>query len=156
MNRDHFRPHQAHAENVRRLAFDILRAHVDAALQAEQGAGEGRGHAVLAGAGFGDNFRFAHPFRQQSLAEHLVSFMRAAVQQVFTFQIQRRAGAFSEVAAFGQRRRTTGVVFQQVGKFGLECRIFLRADERVFQLAQGGHQDLRNVHSAEFAKVGVQ
>ena len=54
---------------------------------------------MLTGAGFGDNFRFAHPFRQQSLAEHLVSFMRTAEQQVFTFQIQRRAGAFSEVSA---------------------------------------------------------
>ena len=156
MYRDYFRTHQAHAENVRRLAFDVLSAHIDTALQAEQGAGERRGHAVLAGAGFGDNFRFAHPFRQQRLAEHLVGFMRAAVQQVFTLEIQRGTGAFGKVTAFGQRRRATGVVFQQVGKFSLECRVFLRADERFFQLAQGGHQDLRNVHPAEFAKVGVQ
>lgn len=81
--------------------------------------------------------------------------MRAAVQQVFTFQIQRRAGAFSEVAAFGQRRRTTGVVFSRSVN-SARMPDLLRADERVFQLAQGGHQDLRNVHSAEFAKVGVQ
>ncbi|SBM01566.1 Uncharacterised protein [Klebsiella oxytoca] len=41
MYRDHFRTHQAHAEDVRRLAFDIFGAHIDAALQAEQGAGKG-------------------------------------------------------------------------------------------------------------------
>ena len=43
-----------------RLAFDIVRAHVDDAFQAELGADRGRGHAVLAGAGFGDDAGLAH------------------------------------------------------------------------------------------------
>ncbi|SBM01541.1 Uncharacterised protein [Klebsiella oxytoca] len=111
---------------------------------------------MLTGAGFGDNFRFAHAFCQQRLAEHLVSFVCAAVQQIFPLQIQGRARTFGEVTALGQRRRATGVVFKQVAKFGLECRIFLRADEGFFQLAQGRHQDLRNVHPAEFAEIGIQ
>ena len=53
-------------------------------------------------------------------------------------------------------RRTTGVVFQQVGEFRLKGRVLLRADKGFFQLAQGGHQDLRHIHAAEFAEVGVQ
>ena len=35
---------------------------------------------MLTGTGFGDDFGFTHPLRQQSLTEYLVGFMRAAVQ----------------------------------------------------------------------------
>ena len=111
---------------------------------------------MLTGAGLGDNFSFAHPFGQQGLAQHLVGFVRAAVQQIFAFQIQGGAGAIGQIPAFGQGRRTTGVVFQQVGEFRLKGRVLLRADKGFFQLAQGGHQDLRHIHAAEFAEVGVQ
>ena len=156
VHRDHFRPHQTHTEHVRRLAFHVFRPHIDAALQAEQGAGEGRGHAVLARAGFGDNFGFTHTFGEQSLAKHLISFMRAAVQQIFTFKVERGSGAFGQVAAFGQCRRTTGVVFQQVSKLRLKRRIFLRAHERFFQLAQRGHQDLWDVHPTKLTKIRVK
>ena len=62
MHWNDLRTHQAHAEDVRRLALDVFGAHIDAAFQTEQGAGQRRGDAVLAGAGFGDNFRFAHTF----------------------------------------------------------------------------------------------
>ncbi len=111
---------------------------------------------MLTRTGFGDDFGFAHTLRKQRLTQHLVSFMRAAVQQVFTLQIQRGFGAFRQVAAFGQRGRTTGVIFQQVGKFSLKRRVFLRADKRFFQLAQRGHQDLRDVHPAELTKIRVK
>ncbi len=68
---------------------------------------------MLAGAGLGDNFGFTHPFGQQGLAQHLVGFVRAAVQQIFAFQIQGGAGAIGQIPAFGQGRRTTGVVFSR-------------------------------------------
>ena len=99
MHRDHFGPHQAHTKDVWRLTFNIFRPHVNAALQAQQRAGQRRGHAVLTGAGFGNNFGFAHPFCQQRLAEHLISLMRAAVQQIFTFEIQGSARTLRQVTA---------------------------------------------------------
>ena len=156
VHRDHFCSHQTHTEDVRRLTLNVFCSHIDAAFQTEQGAGKRRGHAVLTRTGFGDDFGFAHTLRKQRLTQHLVSFMRAAVQQVFTLQIQRGFGAFRQVAAFGQRGRTTGVIFQQVGKFSLKRRVFLRADKRFFQLAQRGHQDLRDVHPAELTKIRVK
>ncbi len=55
MHRDHFRAHQPHAEDVRRLALNVFGAHIDAAFQAEQRAGQRRRDAVLAGAGFRDD-----------------------------------------------------------------------------------------------------
>ena len=156
MHRDHFCTHQTHTEDVRRLTLNVFRPHIDAAFQAEQGAGERRGHAVLACAGFGDDFGFAHTLRKQRLAQHLVSLVRAAVQQVFTLKIQRSFRAFRQIAAFGQGRWAACIVFQQVGKFRLKCRILLRAHKRFFQLAQRGHQDLRDVHPAELTKIRVK
>ena len=44
-------------------------AHVDHALHAEQGGGGGGGHAVLAGAGLGDEPVLPHPSGQQALAD---------------------------------------------------------------------------------------
>ncbi|MNE52560.1 hypothetical protein D3C80_1472350 [compost metagenome] len=77
------------------------------------------------------------------------------MQQVFTLEVQRGIGAFGQVATFGQRRRAARVVFQQVGEFGLESRILLGANKRFFELAQGRHQNLRNVHTTELAEIRI-
>lgn len=79
---------------------------------------------MLTGTGFGDDFGFTHPLRQQSLAEHLVSFMRAAVQQIFALEIQRGVSASRNVLAFGECGWTPGIVFQQVVELSLKFRIF--------------------------------
>ena len=156
MHRDHLGAHQSHAEDVRRLAFNIFRAHIDAALHTEQRTRQRRGDAVLARTGFGDDFIFAHAFRQQRLTQHLIGFVRAAVQQIFALQVEARFRAFRQVAAQRQRRRASRIVFQQVGEFRLKRRIFLRLDKGRFQLVQRRHQDLRHVHAAKVAKIGVQ
>ena len=51
---------QPHAGDVERLPAGVLLAHVDDALEAEQGGGGRGGDAVLAGAGLGDHPRLAH------------------------------------------------------------------------------------------------
>ena len=78
---------QLHAEDVGPLAADVLLAHVDDALQAEAGTGGGGGHAVLAGAGLGDDAVLAHPQREQGLAERVVDLVRAGVVEVLALQI---------------------------------------------------------------------
>ena len=80
MHRNDFRAHQPHAEHIRRLTFHVFCPHIYPAFQAEQRTGQCCRHAVLTGSGFGNNFRFSHPFCQQCLAEHLVGFMCTAVQ----------------------------------------------------------------------------
>ena len=82
--------------------------------------------------------------------------MRAAVQQIFTLQVQRGMGSGSDVLTFGQRSGTSRIVLQQVGKLGLKLGIFLRTDKRVFQLTQSRHQDLRHIHATEFTKIGIE
>lgn len=75
--------------------------------------------------------------------------MRAAVQQIFTLEIQRGVRPGCNVLAFGQRGWTPGIVFQQVVELSLKFRIFLRTDKSFFQLAQSRHQDLWHVHAAK-------
>ena len=59
---------QAHARDVERLALGVDLAHVDRALEAEQGRRGGGRHAVLAGAGLGDHARLAEALGEQRLA----------------------------------------------------------------------------------------
>ena len=58
------RPQGLHPENVRRLALDVLDAHVDDAWDVQQGARRGRGHTVHAGTGLGDDPALAQAPRQ--------------------------------------------------------------------------------------------
>jgi len=51
------RAHQLHALDVEVLAARVLDAHVDGAGEAEARGGGGRGDAVLAGPGLGDDAR---------------------------------------------------------------------------------------------------
>jgi hypothetical protein len=47
----------------------------------------GRRHAVLAGAGFGNNPALSHAFREQDLAKRVVDLVRAGVEQILALQI---------------------------------------------------------------------
>ena len=82
------RSQNLHAGHIGRLLFDVHRTHVDVALQPEVGGRRGKGHAVLAGAGFGDDFLLAHVFGQKRLAHAVVQLMGAGVVQVLPLDIQ--------------------------------------------------------------------
>ncbi len=109
---DHFRAQQAHARNVEPLPLHVFRAHVNDALQAEARRHGGRGHAVLARAGLGDDAALAHAHREQRLAEAVVDLVRAGVQQVFALDVNARAaemfasGARQIAAAWAGRRNS--------------------------------------------------
>ena len=66
------RTKKLHAHYVEGLALDILLAHVDHALETEAGACGGRSHAVLAGAGFGDNAGLVHALGEENFAPSAV------------------------------------------------------------------------------------
>ena len=72
---------QPHAEDVQRLPRHVLGAHVDVALEPEQRAGGRRRHAVLSGAGLGDDAPLAHALGEQRLAERVVDLVRAGVRR---------------------------------------------------------------------------
>ena len=82
---------QLHAEDVGRLPLDIGRAHVDHAGIAEARSNGGRGNAVLAGAGFGDDAGLAHPLGEQDLTEAIVDLVRAGVVELVALEVDLRA-----------------------------------------------------------------
>ena len=105
-HRHHLGAHQPHPEDVELLPRDVVRAHVDARLEAEQRAGHGGGDAVLAGAGLGDQPGLAHAPREQRLRQHLVGLVRAAVEQVLALEVDARLA----------RRRDCGSSVSGVGR----------------------------------------
>ncbi len=86
-HRMHLGPQKPHAEHVRRLPLDIVRAHVDHAFQPELGADRRGGDAVLAGPGLGDDPGLAHAAGQDDLAQHVVDLVRAGMVQLVALHV---------------------------------------------------------------------
>nr|GFD30312.1 hypothetical protein [Tanacetum cinerariifolium] len=73
------------------------------ALQAHEGAHGGRGHAVLARAGFGHNAPLAQALGHQYLADGVVNLVRAGVAQVLALEVD--GGVVLGRQALGQKQR---------------------------------------------------
>ncbi len=140
-DRDDGGPEQLHPGHVQGLAAAVLGAHVDDAFEAEQRGGGGAGHAVLAGAGLGDDAGLAHALGQERLAQHVVDLVRAGVVQVFALEEDPDSpGVLGETLGLGQERGPAGVVLVQVGDLRGELGIGLGLLEGVLELVQGRDQ----------------
>src|SRR5262249_27907526 len=96
------------------LALDVLGAHVDFALEAEQRRRRGRGHAVLPSARLGDEPSLLHPRGEQSLPQHVVDLVRAGVAKILALEIDPcAADVLGGVPGEGARARSARIVAQQ-------------------------------------------
>ena len=67
---------------------------------------------MLPRARFGNNARLAHFHREESLADGVVDFVRAGVQQILALQVDARAAKFrGKPRSKLQRRGPTGKIF---------------------------------------------
>ena len=151
--RSHLGAEQAHAEHVERLALHVDLAHVDDALEAEERGGGGGGHAVLAGAGLGDDALLAHARGQQRLPQHVVDLVRAGVVEVLPLEQQRAAELGREPLGLVEERRAAGVVPEQAVELRPEGRVRPRLAERLVELGAGHHERLGDVPPAEVAEA---
>ena len=87
---------------------DVGRAHIDHARQAEARANGGRGDAVLAGAGLGDDAGLAHALGEQDLAEAIVDLVRAGVVELLALEIDLGAAEMLRSAARRNRAGSAG------------------------------------------------
>ena len=87
---------ELHAHDVELLAAHVFAAHVDGALEVEQRAGGGGGHAVLAGAGLGDDAGLAHALGEEGLPEDVVDLVGAGVAEVLALEQDGGAAALAE------------------------------------------------------------
>ena len=76
---------KTHPVDIRLLPFDIFSAHKDFAFHIEKRTGCCCGNAMLAGAGFGNDFGFAHAFGKKCLTQNIVDLVRASMVQLITF-----------------------------------------------------------------------
>src|SRR5918999_1854625 len=153
VDRRHRRPQQAHALHVRPLAPHVLGAHADDALEPEQRARRRRRHAVLAGAGLGDDPRLAHALGQQRLAERVVDLVRAGVEQVLALEVDRVSGGLREPLGVVERGRAAGEVSEEGGELGAEPLVGARLDPGGLKFGQGRHQRLGDVLAAVGAEA---
>ena len=153
---DHVRAEQLHAEDVELLAADVLGAHVDDALQAEDGRGRGRGHAVLAGAGLGDDPLLAHAQGQQGLAERVVDLVRAGVVEVLALEVDPRpAELLAQPPGEVQRARPADVVLEVAVQLGPERRVLPGPLVFLFKLVNRPHERLGDILPAVRAETAV-
>ena len=142
----HFRTQKFHAEDVESLAFRIFFSHKNFAFQPEQCSGRGCGHPVLAGAGFGNDALFAHPFGQEHLPENIVDFVGTGMVQILPLQIDfRPAQIFRHFFRIIEKRRASCVLFQQSVQFGDKFRVIFKTFIRFFQFVDRVHQRLGNI-----------
>ena len=111
---------QLHAEHVGLLPLDVDGAHEDLAGHVELGAHGGHRHAVLAGAGLGDDARLAHALGEQDLAEAVVDLVAAGVIELVALEVDLGAAemlgqALGEI----ERARPAGVVRVEAGQLGV-------------------------------------
>ena len=150
----HFRAQQPHAKDVEFLAAHVFRAHVHDAIESEQRADGGGGDAVLAGAGFGDDAALAHALGKQRLADAVVDFVRAGVEQVFALQVNARAAEFfGQATGKEERRGPSGVLLEQVSEVALKFLVAAGAAVGGFQFLECGDEGFRNVASAVVAEA---
>jgi hypothetical protein len=144
---------QPHAEDVEGLALHVDLTHVDDAIQAEQGAGGGGGHPVLAGTRLGDDPPLAHAPGQQALADDVVDLVGAGVGQVLPLEQDPHSQALGESMALRHRRGPAGVPAQQAVVLRPEGGVAPRRAEGGVELLAGRHQGLGEVAAAELTKA---
>ena len=86
----------------------------------------GCSHAMLAGAGLGDQMPLAHAAGQQDLAQDIVDLVGAGVVEVFPFEVNREAQLLADPSGFVQERGAAGIFAQQTLVFLPESRILPR------------------------------
>ncbi len=143
-----------HAEYVGALALDVFAAHIDHAFQAVARADGGRGHAVLARAGLGDDARLAHAARQQRLADGVVHLVRAGVVEVLALEVDLRAAQLAAHAlGVVDRAGPAHEVRELVAEFGEEVRVVLVLLVGRLQFVDGVGERLAHEAAAVDAEV---
>src|SRR5262249_15559820 len=109
------------------------------------------------GARLRDHACLLHARGEQRLPQHVVHFVGAGVTQVLALEPDARAAAvLGQPRREVQRRRTTGVVGEQLRESALKRAIASRGDVRVLELDERRHERLRHEAPAKATKVALR
>ena len=147
---------ELHAGDVGGLLGDVDFAHVDVALEAEVGGGGGEGHAVLAGAGFGDELLLAEVHGEEAFAHAVVELVGAGVVEVFALHVDLRgAELLGQAFAMVDRRGAALEVLADGAELGDELGGARDGVVGVADLVHDGFERGRDVGAAVFAEPAV-
>ena len=152
VHRSDLRTQQLHAKHVEGLPFRVHLTHVHNAFHTEQGGGGGRGHPVLAGAGLGDQARFAHTAGQEGLADHVVELVRSGVGQVLPLEEHPDTQRLRQPGALGDRRRPAAVVPKDAAELAVEVGVRPGGAEGGLELLACRYQRLGHELAAELTE----
>src|SRR5271170_3353346 len=108
----------------------------------------GGSNAVLACAGFRNDARLAHFYGEQALADGVINFVRAGVEQVLALEINAWPTEMRrETRSKLQRRGTTCEIFEQVGELRLKLCVGFCRFVGALKLEERDHQRFGNVAS---------
>ncbi len=145
---------QLHAKDVGALALHIFGTHVHDALQPIARADGGRGHAVLASAGLGNDAWLAHAPCQHGLADDVVDLVRTGVVEVFTLQEDLcAADFFAQALGVVHGGGAANKMRQLALVFGLKFGVVLVTGPGIAQLLEGKGQGFAGKAAAVGAKV---
>ena len=150
----HLRPQQVHPVDVLALAGGIDGAHVHRAVQPVAGRHRGRGHAVLAGTGFGDQPGLAHAAGHQGLADGVVDLVCTGMVEIFPLEVDLRpAQQLRPAPGVIDRAGPAHEMGQLVTELGLEIGVVAEALIGLAQLRQGADQRFGHEQPAIRAEV---
>src|SRR4029077_9433292 len=117
--------------------------------------GDGGGAAtLLACASFRDDTRLAHFHCEQALADSVIYFVRAGVEQILTLEVDARAAKVGrEARSKLQRRGTAGEILQEIGEIGLKAGICFCGFVGALEFEQRHHKSFGNVAAAVGAET---
>jgi hypothetical protein len=109
---------------------------------------------VLTRTCFRDNAFLTHPLRKQALAETVVDLVCARVIQIFTLEIDLRATpSLRQPICKVERRRTAGIVVEEVVELPLKSGVAPCFKICRFQFPERMHESLWNELSAVFSEM---
>ena len=147
---------QMHPVDVRRLAFDVLAAHVDHAFHSVACTDGGGGHAVLTGTCLGNDARLAHAARQQRLSDGVVDLVGSGVVEVLALEVDLRPAQFAAHAGGVVDRTGAPDEMGQLGLvFGHESRVALGRRVGVLQFVERVDEGLSDKGAAVGAEVAA-
>mgnify|MGYP007132059168 CR=1 FL=1 len=154
---DHSCAEDLHSRHVRGLLFDVHRAHIDVAVQAEVSGGGRQRNAMLPCAGLGDDLLLAHVLCKQHLAHAVVEFVRAGVVQILALDIElnARTDLVGESCKVGDRRGSALKLLADAAKLADELAGFADGLVGFADLVHGGLQLGRDIGAAIVAEIAL-
>ena len=149
-------PQHLHTGNVGRLLFNVHLPHVDIAFQSEISGSRSQCHAVLPGAGLGDEFLFAQILGQQAFAHAMVQLMGAGVVKIFPLEVDLYVSQkAAEPCAMIYRGRPALKLATDAAQLADKLGAVADALVCIGDLLKGGDQLRRKITAAVSAKAAV-